>query len=61
VTKEEALHRVQKVRNILHTTKRRKANWIGNILHINCLLKHIIEENLEEGTQVTGRKGRRYK
>jgi len=23
----------------------RKANWIGNILHSNCPLKHIIEGN----------------
>jgi hypothetical protein len=30
-------------RNILHTTERRKTNWIGHILHRNCLLKHISE------------------
>ena len=30
-------------RNILHTVRIRKANWIGHILRINCLLKHIIE------------------
>jgi hypothetical protein len=30
-------------KNILHTTKGRKANWIGQILRKNCLLKHVIE------------------
>ena len=29
-------------RNILHTVKRRKANWIGYSLHRNCLLTHVI-------------------
>jgi hypothetical protein len=28
--------------------KRRKANWIGHILRINCLLKDVIEGQLEE-------------
>jgi hypothetical protein len=32
---------VKEERNIVHTIKRRrKANWIGDILHRNCLLKH---------------------
>jgi hypothetical protein len=31
VRNEEVLHRVNKERNILHTIKRRKANWIGHI------------------------------
>jgi hypothetical protein len=43
----EVLHRFKEVRNILRTIKRKKANWIGQILHRNCLLKHIIEENIE--------------
>ena len=34
---------VKGVRNILHTVKMRKANWIGHILYRNCLLKHVIE------------------
>ena len=38
----EVLHRVKEQRNILHTIKRRKANWIGHILRRNCLLKHVI-------------------
>jgi len=32
---EEVLQRVKEERNILHTMKRRKANWIGHILHRN--------------------------
>jgi ribosomal 50S subunit-associated protein YjgA (DUF615 family) len=41
---EEVLHRVKEERNIVHTIKRRKANWIGHILRRNCLLKHVFEE-----------------
>ena len=39
--------RVKVGRNILHTVKRRKANWIGHILRRNCLLKHIIKGKIE--------------
>jgi hypothetical protein len=34
-------------RNIVHTIKKRKANWIGHILSRNCLLKHVIEGKIE--------------
>ena len=37
VTNDEVLHRVKDDRYILHTIKRRKANWIGQILRRNCL------------------------
>jgi hypothetical protein len=47
VTNEEVLHRVNEERNILHTIKRRKANWISHILRRNCLLKHVIEGKKE--------------
>jgi hypothetical protein len=40
---EEVLHRVKEERNILHTIKRRRANWIGHILHRSCLLKRSIK------------------
>ena len=30
-----------------HALKWRKANWIGHILCRNCLLKHVIEEELD--------------
>jgi hypothetical protein len=61
VRNEEVLHRVKEERNILHTIKRRKVNWIGHILHRNCLLKHVIERKLEGRIEMTGRRGRRRK
>ena len=57
---KRVLHRVKEERNIIHTAKRRKANWIGNILCRNCLLKHLIEGKIE-GVYVRGRRGRRHK
>jgi hypothetical protein len=55
VRNEEVLHRVKVERNIVHTIKRRKANWIDHILRRNCLLKHAIEGKLE----ITGRSGKK--
>jgi hypothetical protein len=49
VRNEEVLHRVKEERNIIHTIKRRKANWIGHILRSICLLKYITDEKIEEG------------
>ena len=43
----EVLCTVKKERNIIHTVKRSKANWIGCILCRNCILKHISEGNRE--------------
>jgi hypothetical protein len=43
VNNEAVLHRVKEERNILHTIRRRKANWIGHILRRNCLVSHIID------------------
>jgi hypothetical protein len=59
VRNEEILHRVKEERNILHTIKRRKTDWIGHILRRNCLLKHVIEGKLEGRIEMTGRRGRR--
>jgi hypothetical protein len=59
VRNEEVLHRVKEERNILHTIKRRKANWIGHILRRNCLLKQVIEGKLEGRIEMTVRRGRR--
>ena len=56
--KNVVLHRVKEERNILHTLKRRNANWIGHILRRNCVLKHVIEGNVEGRIEVTGRRGR---
>jgi hypothetical protein len=58
VRNEEVLHRVKEKRNIVHTIKRRKVNWIGQILCRNCLLKHVIEGKIEGRTEITGRRGR---
>jgi hypothetical protein len=56
---EEVLLRVKEQRNILHETSKRKANWIGHILRINCLLRQVIEEKIKGGIEVTGRRRRR--
>jgi len=54
-------HVFKEERNILHAIMRMKSNWIGHILRRNCLLKQVIEKKTEGRTQVTGRRGRRYK
>jgi len=41
--------------------KRRKGNWICDILPRNCLLKHRIEGKMEETIEVTRRRERRGK
>jgi hypothetical protein len=56
---EEVLLRVKEQRNILHERRKRKANWIGHILHRNCLLQRVIEGKIKGGIEVTGRRGRR--
>ena len=61
VGNEEVLQRVKEERNIPETMKGRKANWIGDILGRNCLLKHFIEGKVEGRIEVTGREGRRRK
>jgi hypothetical protein len=33
-----------------------KANWIGHILHRNCLLKHVIEGEIERREKKTRKK-----
>jgi hypothetical protein len=52
---------IKSISKILHTIKRRKANWIGHILRRNCLLKLVIEGKLEGRIEMTGRRGRRRK
>jgi hypothetical protein len=61
VRNEEVLHRVKEERNIVHTIKRRNANWTGHIWRRNCLLKYVIEGRLEGRIKMTGRRGRRRK
>jgi hypothetical protein len=41
--------------------KSRKANWIGHILRRNCILKHVIEREIEATIGVTERRRRRCK
>jgi hypothetical protein len=48
-------------RNILHRVKRRKANWIGHILCMSSLLKHVTEGKREGRITVTVRRGIRRK
>jgi hypothetical protein len=43
-------------KGILHTVKRRKGDWIGNILRRNCLLKHVVEGEVEKSEWKTGKK-----
>jgi hypothetical protein len=57
VRNEEVLHRVNEEKNILHTIKRRKANWIGQVMRRNCRLNHVIYGKMEG----TGRWGRKRK
>ena len=57
----EALLRVSEQMNILQEIRKRKANWIGHILHRNCLLKQVIEVKIKGKIEVTRRRGRRRK
>jgi len=59
VRNEEELLTANEQRNILHEIRKRTANWIGHILHRNCLLQQIVEGEIERGIEVTGRRGRR--
>jgi hypothetical protein len=55
----DVLPRVKEQRNILHEIRKRKANWIGNILRRNCLLQRVIEGKIQGRIEVTERRGRR--
>jgi hypothetical protein len=61
VRNEEVLRRGRGHRNVINTIKRKKSDWIGHILHRNCLLKHAVEGKIEGRMEVTGRRGRRCK
>jgi hypothetical protein len=50
---------VKKDRNIRRTIKKRKAKWFGHILGKNCLLNHVIEENVRGGGDRNDRKTRK--
>jgi len=53
--RNKMLHRDKVERNSKRTIKRRKANWIGHILRVNCLLKYVIEGKIERKIEVTER------
>ena len=53
VRNEEMLLQVNEQRNILHTIRKRKANWIGHILRRNCLPKQVIEGKIKGEIEVT--------
>jgi len=38
--------------------KRKAINWIGHVVHRNCLLKHVIEGNIQRSIEVKGRRRR---
>jgi hypothetical protein len=59
VRNDYVLLRVSEQRNILHEIRKRKANWIGHILHRNCVLKQVIEGSIKGQVEVTRRRGRR--
>ena len=59
VRNEEVLLRVMEQRNILHEIRKRKANWIGHILRLNCFLQRVTEGKIQGGIEVTRRQGRR--
>jgi hypothetical protein len=59
VRNEDVLLRVKEQRNALHEIRKRKANWIGHILHRNCLLQRVTEGEIQGGIEVRGRQGRR--
>ena len=48
VKNEEVLKGVKEKRNILHTIKRKKVNWIRHSLRRNCLIPFVIEEKIED-------------
>jgi hypothetical protein len=56
VRNEKVLQRVKEERDKLETIQSMKANWIGHILHWDCLLKHIIEGKIGERIAVKGRR-----
>jgi hypothetical protein len=49
VKNEEILLRVKEQGNVLHEISKQKANWIGQILRINCLLQRVIKGKIKGG------------
>jgi len=51
VGNEEVLRRIKEERNVLNTRKRRKANRIGHIWRMNCLVTQVIERRSDWKTR----------
>ena len=56
VRNKEVLLTVNEQKNILQEIRKRKANWIGHILHRNCLLKQVIEGKIKWEMEVARRR-----
>lgn len=56
---EEVLHAVKEDRKVLPAIQRKKVNWIGQILHSNCILKQAIEGNVDRKGSSDGKTGRK--
>ena len=61
VRNEEVLLSANEQRNILPEIRKRKANWIGHILHRNCLVQQFTEGKIKGQIEVTRRGARRRK
>ena len=59
LTNVQVLQRIGEKRTLLNNILRRKANWIGDILRINCLLHDAIEGQMMEVKEVRRRRRRR--
>jgi hypothetical protein len=59
--RNEVFQRVKEEMNILRTIKRMNVKCIGHTLRRNCLLKRVIEENIEKKIEETIRRERRCK
>ena len=47
--------------NMIHAVKQREPKWNVHTLHLNCLLKHVIEGKVERKVKVRRRRGRSSK
>jgi hypothetical protein len=61
VRKKEVLYSAKEDRNVLHTVKKRKATWIGHILHRNFLLNLASEGKIAGRTDMKETQERRCK
>jgi hypothetical protein len=59
VRNEKVLLGINEQRNILHEIRKRKANWICQILRRNCFVQRVIEGKIQGGIEITGRQGKR--